>query len=118
MSNSIPPDLRVLCRKLSTIPPQQLPHSLPCLVNHVLHCKGPLSAPQEQKLKGDSPEVAQLVHKLKASVTSLLKSRTKEARFTAVALVKAMVDVGGWEVLRGSFTWVQDLLSIVQASPP
>lgn len=114
MSNSLPPDLRVLCRKLTSLPPAQLPHALPSLINHVLHCKEPLSTPQEQKPKDKSTEASQLVHKLKTGVTNLLTGRSREGRFAAIGLIKAMVDVGGWEVLRGSAPWVRGLLSIVQ----
>lgn len=113
-SSPLPPDLRVLSRKLTSIPPAQLPHSLPSLVNHVLRCREPLSAPQDQKLKDNAPESALLVHKLKTSITTLLNGRSREARFAAIGLVKAVVDVGGWEVLRGSEPWVRGLLSIVQ----
>lgn len=114
MSTSLPPDLRVLCRKLTSIPLHQLPHALPSLINHVLHCKDVLSAPQEQKSKDKASESAQLIHKLKASITTLLNGRSREARFAAIGLVKAVVDVGGWEVLRGCEPWVRGLLSVIQ----
>ena len=114
MAASLPPDLRVLCRKLTSIPPAQLPHALPSLINHVLHCKEPLSAPQERKVKDSSAEGAQLVDKLKASITTHLNGRSREARFTAIGLIKAVVDVGGWEVLQGCKPWVGGLLSIVE----
>ncbi|KAI5465477.1 rRNA processing/ribosome biogenesis-domain-containing protein [Mariannaea sp. PMI_226] len=118
MSNSTPPDLRVLCRKLTSIPPTQLHHALPSLINHVLHCKEALSAPHEQRPKGKSSEESQLVHKLKASVTTLLNGRSREARFAAIGLIKAMVDVGGWEVLQGSDPWVRGLFSVIQKADP
>ncbi|KAM5366708.1 hypothetical protein ACJZ2D_010384 [Fusarium nematophilum] len=118
MSVSLPPDLRVLCRKLTSIPPTQLPHALPSLINHVLHCKEPLSAPQDRKVKDSSPESSQLVHKLKASLTTHLNGRSREARFAAIGLIKAVVDVGGWEVLRGSGPWVQGLMSVVDKGDP
>ncbi|CAM1505263.1 Fc.00g109000.m01.CDS01 [Cosmosporella sp. VM-42] len=118
MSTSLPPDLRVLCRKLTSIPPTQLPRALPALINHVLHCKEPLSAAYEQKVKDSSPEAAQLVHKLEATITTLLNGRSREARFTAIGLIKAVVDVGGWEVLRGTQPWVGGLLSVVQKADP
>ncbi|RSL48657.1 hypothetical protein CEP53_009462 [Fusarium sp. AF-6] len=118
MAASLPPDLRVLCRKLTSIPPTQLPHALPSLINHVLHCKEPLSAPQERKVKDSSSEGAQLVHKLKASITTHLNGRSREARFTAIGLIKAVVDVGGWEVLRGCGPWAGGLLSVVEKSDP
>jgi hypothetical protein len=55
-----------------------------------------------------------LVHKLKTSITTLLNGRSREGRFAAIGLVKAAVDVGGWETLRDSEAWVRGLLSIVQ----
>ncbi|KAH7267553.1 rRNA processing/ribosome biogenesis-domain-containing protein [Fusarium redolens] len=118
MAASLPPDLRVLCRKLTSIPPTQLPHALPSLINHVLHCKEPLSAPSDRKVKDSSSEAAQLVHKLKASITNHLNGRSREARFAAVALIKTVVDVGGWEILRGCQPWVTGLLSVVEKSDP
>ncbi|KAH6998839.1 rRNA processing/ribosome biogenesis-domain-containing protein [Ilyonectria sp. MPI-CAGE-AT-0026] len=118
MSASLPPDLRVLCRKLTSIPPAQLPHALPSLINHVLHCKEPLSAAHEQRPKDKSTEASQLVHKLKASITTLLNGRNRDARFAAIGLIKATVDVGGWEVLRGTEPWVRGLLSVIQKADP
>ncbi|KAK7428513.1 hypothetical protein QQZ08_004951 [Neonectria magnoliae] len=118
MSASLPPDLRVLCRKITSIPPTQLPHALPSLINHVLHCKEPLTTQHEQKPKDKSTEASQLVHKLKISVTTLLNGRNREARFAAIGLIKAMVDIGGWEVLRGTEPWVRGLLNVVQKADP
>ncbi|KAF4457491.1 hypothetical protein F53441_541 [Fusarium austroafricanum] len=118
MAASLPPDLRVLCRKLTSIPPTQLPHALPSLINHVLHCKEPLSAPSDRKVKDNSSEASQLVHKLKASITTHLNGRSREARFAAVGLVKTVVDVGGWEVLRGCQPWITGLLFVIEKSDP
>ncbi|KAF5640663.1 hypothetical protein F52700_3814 [Fusarium sp. NRRL 52700] len=118
MVASLPPDLRVLCRKLTSITPTQLPHALPSLINHILHCKEPLSAPSDRKVKDNSSEAAQLVHKLKASITTHLNGRSREARFAAVALIKTVVDVGGWEILRGCQPWVTGLLSVIEKSDP
>lgn len=114
MSIPIPPDLRVICRKLASTSSDQLLQSLPSLVNHILRCGQILATSHDTKLKGDRAEGPMLVHKLKTSITTLLNSRTKEERFAAVALVKAMVDAGGWEVLRGSQPWVSGLISIIQ----
>ncbi|KOS18576.1 Pre-rRNA-processing protein rix1 [Escovopsis weberi] len=118
MSNQLPPDLKVLCRKLTSIPPAQLPHSLPCLVRHVLNCRDALSAPQDQKLKADASQAALHIHKLRTSITTLLNGRSREGRFVAIGLIKAAVDVGGWETLRGAEPWVRGLLSIVQKADP
>lgn len=114
MSTQLPPDLKVLCRKLTSLEPTQLPHSLPILVNHVVRCKQPLSTLRDPKAKGETAEVSGLIHKLKASLTTLVESRVREARFASIALIKAAVDVGGWEVLKDCGPWVRGLLSIVQ----
>lgn len=114
MSSSASTDLRVLTRKLTSIPPAQLPHSLPSLIRHVLRCRDALSAPQDPKAKGDASQTTMLVHKLKTSITTHLNGRSREGRFAAIGLIKAAVDVGGWETLRGSEAWVRGLLSIVQ----
>ncbi|RBR25880.1 uncharacterized protein FIESC28_01373 [Fusarium coffeatum] len=120
MSTSTPPDLRVLLRKLNDIAePQLLLHALPSLINHVLHCKEALSAPSDTKVKNGSSEAAGIVHKIKLKINNLLTGRTtRESRFVAVALIKTMVDVGGWEVLRDCQKWVAGLLAVVEKSDP
>ncbi|KAF4580956.1 Pre-rRNA-processing protein rix1 [Ophiocordyceps camponoti-floridani] len=114
---SSPPDLEILCKKLSSTPPAQLPRSLPALTNHVSRCGPALSTtPSDQKKPkdDDGSRTAVLVHRLKTTITTLLTGRSPEARFAAVGVVKAVVDVGGWETLRGAEPWVRGLLSIVQ----
>lgn len=58
-----------------------------------------------------------LVHKLKTHITTLLNGRTPASRFAGMALVKAVVDVGGWECLRTAEPWVRGLLSMLQVTP-
>ncbi|PHH77618.1 hypothetical protein CDD82_3447 [Ophiocordyceps australis] len=114
MASQPPPDLGVLCTKLSSTPAIQLPHALPVLTRHVVRCKDALSAPQEQKLKDNASQSSLLIHKIKTQIITLLNGRSREGRFAAVGLVKAVIDVGGWEMLRGSEPWVRGLLSIMQ----
>lgn len=113
MAPSCPPDLRVLCRKLTSTPPELLPQQLPALTHNVLRCKDVLSAQHDVKAKEDA-SISALVHKLKRSITTLLDGRNREGRFVAVVLIKAIVDVGGWEILRTVGPWVNGLLSVVQ----
>ncbi|KAH6687442.1 rRNA processing/ribosome biogenesis-domain-containing protein [Plectosphaerella plurivora] len=115
---SLPPDLRVLCRRLTSTPPSQLPHATPAFVRNVLQCRDVLSAPQDIKAKGNAAEAAMLVHKLKSIVGNLIKGKTSPGRFTGVVLAKAMVDVGGWECLREAGPWVAGLLSILKKNDP
>lgn len=113
---SLPPELRLLCQQLtsSAISPARLAQSSHVLTQHVLQCAGPLSAPQDQKIRDSSSESTVLVHKLKNAVKTLLNDRDHRRRFTGVVLVKAIVDVGGWECLRSSEPWVRGLLAVIQ----
>ncbi|ATY60995.1 Armadillo-type fold domain containing [Cordyceps militaris] len=117
MAPQCPADLRVLCRKLTTTPPNLLSPQLPALTHNVLCCKDVLSAQHDVKAKEDASTSA-LVHKLKRSITTLLEGRSREGRFAATVLIKAIVDVGGWEILRTAGPWVNGLLSIVQKGDP
>lgn len=72
----------------------------------------------DQKPKDGAPAHSVLVHKFLTQLTTLLKNgRSQPGRFSAAILIKAVVDVGGFECLRTSEPWVQGLLSIVQVSP-
>lgn len=109
----LPPELRSLCRKLSTAP-EQLPNLLPGLLRDVKRCKGPLSVPQDSKTNANSPEALVLVHQLRKQIDSLLSGKTPQGRFVATALAKAVIETGGWECLRASGPWVVKLLAILQ----
>ena len=110
---SLPPELRVLCFQLSSTPAANLPRLTPTLSRHVLQCQIPLSSPAGNAAKADAPASSVLVHKLKTQLSTLLNGKSSEGRFTAVVLIKAVVEVGGWEILRGAELWVRGLLSIL-----
>ncbi|KAK4202734.1 rRNA processing/ribosome biogenesis-domain-containing protein [Triangularia verruculosa] len=116
---SPPSDLRVLVRRLASTPADQLPRLCPVLVGHVLRCGGPLSAsPDAGKGKDKGAETPMLVHKLRTHITTLLTGRNASGRFAAVCLIKAVVDVGGWESLRAADPWVRGLISVAQKNDP
>jgi pre-rRNA-processing protein RIX1 len=110
---SLPPELRVLCFQLSSVPVPELPRLLPALLRHVLCCQAALSSSSGGGAKTDASAASVLVHKLKTQLSSLLNGKSFEGRFVAVTLIKAVVEVGGWEVLHGSESWVRGLLSIL-----
>lgn len=118
---SLPPDLQVLCRRLTSTDPAELPALCPSLIGHVHRCKAVLSLPTDQKKDGAS-EVSVLVHKLRTHLTTLLKNgRSQPGRFSAAILIKAVIDVGGWESLRTSEAWVRgllDMLTVCISIPP
>jgi pre-rRNA-processing protein RIX1 len=110
---SLPPELRALCFQLSSTPAADLPRLTPTLSRHVLQCQIPLSSPAGNAAKADAPASSVLVHKLKTQLSTLLNGKSSEGRFTAVVLIKAVVEVGGWEILRGAESWVRGLLSLL-----
>ncbi|EKD17867.1 uncharacterized protein L3040_004405 [Drepanopeziza brunnea f. sp. 'multigermtubi'] len=110
---SLPPELRVLCFQLSSTPPTDLPRLLPTLLSHVYRCQVPLSSPAGNATQADASASSVLVHKLKTHLSSLLNGKSLEGRFTAVVLIKAVVEVGGWEILQGAESWARGLLTIL-----
>ncbi|PVH85604.1 hypothetical protein DL98DRAFT_511639 [Cadophora sp. DSE1049] len=110
---SLPPELRVLCFRLSSTAPSDLPRLTPTLLRHVSCCQAPLSSPAGNAIQADASASAVLVHKLKTQLSSLLNGKSPEGRFTAVVLIKSVVEVGGWEILHGVEPWVRGLLSIL-----
>ncbi|KAI1082304.1 hypothetical protein F5B20DRAFT_31307 [Whalleya microplaca] len=115
---ALPPELRSICRRLTSPKPEQLPSLLPSLLKDLIRCQEPLSISHEAKTPASSSESALLVHKLKTQISALLNGRTVQGRFVGTALVKAVVEAGGWECLRTSETWVRVLLSILQRKEP
>lgn len=115
---SLPPDLRVLCRKLTAASPTDLPALCPVLVGHILRCGEPLSASSEQQGKSNANEATVLVHKLKTQINTLIQGKTPQGRFAGTVLAKAVIDVGGWESLRTAEPWVRGLLSLLNKPDP
>lgn len=113
---SLPPELRMLCYHLSSTTSTDLPSRIPILLRYVNRCQSPLSTYAENGSKSDAAGSSVLVHKLKTQLTTLLNGRSSEERFTAAVLIKAVGEVGGWEVLRGSEPWVRGLLNVLGVS--
>lgn len=105
--------LRAVTHRLTTTPVQDLPQITSFLATALGDCAELLSSPQPQKIgKNDSDHAVQL-HKLKSRLASLLQDRTCEGRWTAVILVKATLEAGQWEVLRGFEPIVRSLIAIL-----
>ncbi|RDH35195.1 rRNA processing/ribosome biogenesis-domain-containing protein [Aspergillus welwitschiae] len=110
--------LHAVNHRLTNVPVKQLPHLASCLASSISNCGELLSTPQSQKSgKTDSDNAVQ-VHKLITRLGSLLQDRTYEGRWTAVVLVKALVEAGQWEILRSSEPFVRGLISILAKSDP
>lgn len=105
--------LRAVTHRLTTTPVDQLPSIASFLATSLGDCAELLSAPQNQKPDKSVSENALQVHKLKTRLASLLQDRSVEGRWTAVILVKATVEAGQWEVLRGYEPIVRSLVAIL-----
>lgn len=105
--------LHAVNHRLTNLPVKQLPPLASSLAASLSNCGELLSSPQSQKAaKSDSDNAVQ-VHKLMTRLTSLLQDRTPEGRWTAVVLVKAVVEAGQWEVLRACEPFVRGLMGIL-----
>ncbi|KAJ5099787.1 hypothetical protein N7532_006788 [Penicillium argentinense] len=110
--------LRAVTHRLTTTPVEQLPSIASFLATSLNDCAELLSAPQNQKPgKTDSDNAVQ-IHKLKTRLASLLQDRSVEGRWTAVVLVKATVEAGQWEILRGYEPIVRSLIGILAKPDP
>ncbi|KAL4928680.1 RIX1/PELP1 family protein [Aspergillus undulatus] len=104
--------------RLTNLPVQKLPAIAASLAASIAECGELLSVPQSHKAnKADSDQAVQ-VHKLVTRLSSLLQDRSFEGRWAAVVLVKALVEAGQWEILRGSETFVRGLMNILSKSDP
>ncbi|KAL9612423.1 MAG: hypothetical protein Q9167_002971 [Letrouitia subvulpina] len=108
--------LRVVTHRIAHTPAWQLPHITPCLANIISTCATVLASPENQGLTKNGSEAALLVHKFKTQVTSMLQAKDNQKRWTAVVLIKATVEAGGYEILRGARGWVKGLLETLSAS--
>ncbi|EAW12566.1 RIX1/PELP1 family protein [Aspergillus clavatus NRRL 1] len=110
--------LRAVTHRLTTTPVDQLPQIASFLATSLSDCGELLSTTQNQKTGKSESDNAVQIHKLKTRLASLLQDRSIEGRWTAVVLVKATVEAGQWEVLRGCEPLVRSLIAILNKSDP
>ncbi|OXV07455.1 hypothetical protein Egran_04780 [Elaphomyces granulatus] len=113
-----PTTLRVINYRLTTTPVKQLPYLVDFLASSLGECGDILSASPRQKNGQPEADNALQVHKLKTRVTSLLQDRNIEGRWSAVILIKTLVEAGQWEILRESEPWVRGLINILAKPDP
>ncbi|KAJ5573644.1 uncharacterized protein N7459_008071 [Penicillium hispanicum] len=111
-------NLRAVTHRLTTTPVDQLPAIASFLATSLSDCAELLSAPQAQKPGKSESDNAVQIHKLKTRLASLLQDRSVEGRWTAVVLVKATVEAGQWEILRGYEPIVRNLIGILAKPDP
>lgn len=105
--------IRAATHRLLTTPVKELPSIATYVATAVADCGSILSVPQSQKKASRESDNALLVQKLKTRITNLLGDQSVEGRWTGVILVKAMIEAGQWEILRGCEAWVRGLLGIL-----
>lgn len=108
-----PNPLRMVTQRLSSTPTEQLPYIVPQLANTLFLCRPTLSASNRSHKDKDGAESAVLAHKFKTKITALLQDKSVEARWAGVVLVKATIEVGGWEILKDAGTWVRGISGIL-----
>jgi pre-rRNA-processing protein RIX1 len=104
--------LRPITQRLTSTPVKDLPHIVYFLASSIATCSQALQAPSDQATSR-SNDNAVLVHKLKTRISSLLQERSHEGRFTAVVLIKAVVEASGREGLSSAESWVRGLLALL-----
>ena len=105
--------LRAITQRISSTPHKQLPHIVPFLANSIRNTGNLLATSEFHQQTGEGPEPSVLVHKFKTQVSSLLHEKNTESRWSAIVLIKATVEAGGWTVLQGAGNWVRGLLGIL-----
>ena len=108
--------IRAVTNRLTTTPVNDLPQFASLLAASLSECGHLLTASSTGKnLNPSSPvsDNSMQLHKLKSRLTSLLQDRSVEGRWTAVVLIKTVVEAGQWEVLHESEAWVRGLLAVL-----
>ncbi|KAL8796218.1 MAG: hypothetical protein Q9182_007406 [Xanthomendoza sp. 2 TL-2023] len=105
-------------QRLASTPVARLPHVVPSLASLISTCGDVLATVDGQKQRKSSPDAAVLAHKLKTQISTLLQDKSKEARWSAVVLIKAFIEAGNLSVLQGSEKWVRALLGLIGRPEP
>ena len=105
--------LRVVTQRLTSTPTNRLPHIVPFLANTIASCREIFKHSESSEKGKDGSEVGIVVHKLKTQLSTLLQDKSVEARWSAVVLIKATVEAGGWGILQSCGAWTRGLLSIL-----
>lgn len=110
--------LRALTFRISSTPTQQLPQHVPAIVASLPSCKTLLSSSQGSGKQANSSETSVAIHKYRTLLSTLLQDRTIQGRWCAIVLIKASVEIGGWETLQKSLPWVRGLLGFLAKPDP
>jgi pre-rRNA-processing protein RIX1 len=109
--------LRALSFRISSTATAQLPQHVPAIAASLSNCRTLLSSTQTSNAKSSS-EASVAVHKFRTLLSTLLQDRTVQGRWSAIVLIKATIEVGGWETLHKGLPWVRGLLTILSKPDP
>jgi pre-rRNA-processing protein RIX1 len=109
--------LRALTYRISSTATAQLPQHVPAIAASLANCRTLLSSPQAAVSKASS-ETSVAIHKYRTLLSTLLQDRTPQGRWSATVLIKATVEIGGWETLQKCLPWVRGLLGILTKPDP
>ncbi|KAF2796303.1 hypothetical protein K505DRAFT_323402 [Melanomma pulvis-pyrius CBS 109.77] len=109
--------LRALTSRLSSTATSQLPPHVPAIAASLANCRSLLSSTQASGTKTSS-EASVAIHRYRTLLSTLLQDRTIQGRWAAIVLIKATIEVGGWETLQKSLPWVRGLLGILTKPDP
>ncbi|OAL69501.1 hypothetical protein A7D00_6621 [Trichophyton violaceum] len=110
--------LRAAVHNLCTIPVKELTSTAEYIATTISESSAILSVPANQGQSAGEPDKAGLLQKLKARITSLLQDKTVEGRWAGVVIMKATVESGRWEILRGCEPWARYILAILGKPDP
>lgn len=105
--------LRAITNRLNITPVQDLPRVAEFLAGQLANC--PLEVLFADTKARDSSVTA---HKLKTRISSLLQDRSAAGRYTAVVLIRTIIDHGGVDALRASESWARGLLNCLNKPDP
>ena len=105
-----------MTQRLALTPSKRLPQLVLFLADTIAGCREILSASEGLERGKDGSERGVLAHKLKTQLSTLLLEKSIEARWSAVVLIKATIEAGGWNILQGSGAWTRGLLGILNVS--
>jgi pre-rRNA-processing protein RIX1 len=111
--------LRALTFRISSTATSQLPFHVPAIAASLANCRTLLSSTQTSGTKSStSSEASVAVHKYRTLLSTLLQDRAIQGRWSAIVLIKATIEVGGWETLQKCLPWVRGLLGVLTKPDP
>lgn len=113
VSNTASSPLGAVTQRLASTPTQHLPHIIPFLTTTLISCQTVLSASSNPHTRNDGADANVVVHKYKTQLATLLQDKSVEGRWSAIVLIKATIELGGWETLQGAGVWVRGLIGVL-----